>query len=69
MTDNDEGDTMNPFDYPGMKELAAHLAETLAMQEGEGWHIFRMDIKASPNGETVLLDNLSLTAVSRPPTS
>lgn len=53
---------MNPIDYPGLKELAAHLAEILAMQEGERWHTFRMDIKASPDGEAVLLGNISLTS-------
>jgi hypothetical protein len=51
----------DPLDYPGLKELAAHLAEILAMQEGDGWHTFRMDVKASPDGERVWVDNLSLT--------
>lgn len=51
----------DPMDYPGLKELAAHLAEILAMQEGDGWHTFRMDIKASPEGGLVWIDNLALT--------
>lgn len=50
-----------PWDYPGMKELVAHLGEVLAMQEGEGWHTFSMDIKTTPDGDTVWVDNVSLT--------
>ncbi|OCB15100.1 hypothetical protein [Mycobacterium intracellulare] len=61
----ERADHTRPFNHPGLKELAEHLAETLAMQEAEGWHTFSMDIKTTPNGETVWVDNLSLTQNSR----